>query len=198
MKKIKLIPALVITSILTFSCLTTGRAAIDNYRFDPYHINVTWHANHFGFSTPSGKFSKVKGELRFDEKNPIKSSVEVEIDANSIVTGVDKFDEHLRGKNFFDVEKYPTITFKSTKVELAGPKAAKVYGDLTMMGISKPIILNVVLNKIGRHPFYPFVGKTIGFSANTTINRSDFGMKYALPGVADEVKIDIEAEANIK
>lgn len=171
-------------------------AAAESYKLDPNHTNIYWHANHFGFSTPSGKFADVEGTLKLDDAKPENSSVKVTVKPASIVTGIPKFDTHLKSADFFDVQKYPTATFESTKVTPAGDNTAKVEGNLTLHGVTKPITLNVKLNKIGEHPLTQ--KKAAGFSAETTIRRSDFGMSFGVPNVSDEVKITIETEANIE
>lgn len=170
--------------------------AADTYTLDPSHTNIFWHADHFGFSTPSGKFSDVSGTLVLDEQKPENSKVDVTIKTASLVTGIPKFEEHLKSKDFFDVAKFTQATFVSDKVTVTGKDTAKVAGVLTLHGVSKPVVLDVKLNKIGEHPMTK--EKAAGFSATTTVKRSDFGMSYALPGVADEVKITIESEANIQ
>jgi polyisoprenoid-binding protein YceI len=167
--------------------------AADRYELDVTHTNIVWQANHFGFSSPSGKFVKSEGVVVLDETKPEKSSVTVTIDTASLRTGIEKFDEHLKSKDFLEVEKYTTAKFVSTKVDVTGKNTANVTGDFTLHGITKPVVLEVTLNKIGESPASK--KHTAGFSATTTIKRSDFGMEYALPGVSDLVNIDIEAEA---
>lgn len=163
------------------------------YKFDTAHTDIVWFAKHFGFSSSIGKFVKSEGEIIIDKDAPQKSSVTAKIDTRSMTTGQPKFDDHLKNQDFLHVSKHPTATFKSTKVEVTGKKTAKVHGDFTLMGITKPIILGVTLNKLGTNPFN--LKRTIGFTATTTFKRSDFGIKYALPGVSDDVKIHIDMEA---
>lgn len=170
--------------------------AAETFYFDPTHTSVTWHAGHFGFSTPSGKFASVNGSVTLDEQAPQNSNVEVTIDTAVLVTGVEKFDAHLKSADFFNVEKFPAATFKSTKVNVTGKDTAKVEGDLTLLGVTKPVTLDVKLNKVGENPFSQ--KKQVGFTASTVIKRSEFGISYALPNVPDDVKIDIEAEAALK
>lgn len=167
--------------------------AAETFHFDPTHTSVTWHAGHFGFSTPSGKFASVNGTVTLDEKAPEKSTVEIKIDTAVLVTGIEKFDAHLKSADFFNVEKYPAAHFKSTKVTVTGQDTAKVEGILTLLDVAKPVTLDVKLNKIGENPFNQ--KKQVGFTASTVIKRSEFGINYALPNVPDDVKIDIEAEA---
>ncbi len=181
-------------AVLLIATSFGAQAAPQTYKLDPTHTAITWHVSHFGFSTPSGKFMNVDGTLVLDEANPAASSVKVEIKVADGKSGVTKLDDHLAGPEFFDVAKFPTATFTSTKVELTGKDTAKVTGDLTIHGITKPATLDVKLNKIGEN-FMKV--PTAGFTASTTLKRSDFGMTTYLPGLADDVKIDIESEANI-
>jgi polyisoprenoid-binding protein YceI len=181
-------------ALMTFFALPAQAA--EKYSFDPAHTMVNWQANHFGFSNPSGKFPLVTGVLVLDEKNPANSKVDVTIDILKLTTGDVRFDTHLKSKDFFDVKKYTSATFVSNKVEVTGKDKAKVSGTLILMGQSKPIVLDVVLNKIGENVLSK--KKTAGFSATAMLRRSDFGISYALPGVSDEVTLHIEAEANLQ
>ncbi len=180
--------------IISFFFISQAQA-VETYKFDPNHTNITWFANHFGFSNPSGKFTETEGKIILDRANPKKSSVEITIKTASISTGLAKFDNHLKSTDFFNVEKFPTATFVSTEVIPNGQNKATVKGDLTLLGVTNPVILNVKLNKTGINPLYQV--KTVGFSASTTIKRSTFGIDYAIPGVSDVVKIAIEAEGNL-
>lgn len=135
------------------------------------------------------------GSVVLDEANPSASSVNVTIDvAGGINSGVAKLDEHLKTPDFFDVAKFPSATFISKSVEVTAKDTAKVTGDLTLHGITKPVVLDVKLNQIGQNMKDL---KTAGFSASTTIKRSDFGMSTYVPNLGDEIKIDIESEANL-
>lgn len=175
--------------ILSFT--PTAQAAAETFTLDPSHTYVLWHINHFGFSNPSGKWM-AEGTLVLDETRPQDSKVNVTIHTADIVTGIPKLDEHLKKKEFFDVTKFPTATFVSDKVNVTGKNTAKVHGILTIHGVTKPITLDVTLNKIGISPITQ--KKTAGFTASTKLKRSDFGMTTYLPGLGDEVKINIEAE----
>lgn len=179
---------------ILFVMLNGNVHAAETYALDTNHTNIVWSINHFGFSNPSGKFTKVEGQLVLDEANPANSKVSMTLSPANILTGIDKLDEHLKSKDFFDVEQFPNATFVSTKVALTGKDTAKVTGTLTLHGISKPVTLDVKLNKIGVNMFNK---KTAGFSAFTTIKRSDFGINTYLPALVDDVKISIESEANI-
>jgi polyisoprenoid-binding protein YceI len=173
---------------------STPAWAAESYKFDPMHTNVVFHANHLGFSNPSGRFGIKDGKIVLDETDPAKSSVDVVIDASSVATGMDVFNQHIKEK-FLQPEKFPTAEFKSTKVEKTGEKTAKVTGDLTLHGVTKPVTLDVTLNKEGDHPMMH--KKAVGFTASTTIKRSDFGMDLMVGPISDDVKIDIEAEAEV-
>jgi polyisoprenoid-binding protein YceI len=171
-----------------------AQAAPETYKLDASHTAVTWHVNHFGFSTPSGKFMNVDGTLVLDEADPAASKVNVTIALDGVNSGVAKLDEHLKNADFFDIEKFPTATFASTAVEKTGDNTAKVTGDLTLHGVTKPVVLDVTLNKIGENMMKV---KTAGFSATTTIKRTDFGIDKYAPNLGDDVKIEIESEANL-
>ena len=168
--------------------------AAETYKLDPGHSTVIWDAVHFGFSKPHGLFPMVNGTLTLDEKTPVNSKVEATISTAAIVTGNAKFDEHLKSADFFNVAKFPEAKFVSDKVEVTGKDTAKVTGNLTLLGVTKPVTLDVKLNKKDVNPFTK--QPTVGFSATTTIKRSEFGINYAIPGVSDDVTIQIESEAN--
>lgn len=180
-------------ALMTFP-LAAANAA-DTYTLDPNHTTVIWKATHFGFSQPHGLFPLVEGTVTLDETAPASSKVNVTIKTANIATGIAKFDEHLKSKDFFDVEKYPTATFKSTKVVPTGDKTAKVTGDLTLLGVTKPVTLDVVFNHKGAHPMTQ--KQTVGFTATGMIKRSEFGINYALPAVSDDVPLTIEAEGSL-
>lgn len=177
-----------------FMGLSFSAEAAETYKLDASHTAITWHVNHFGFSTPSGKFMDVDGTLHLDEANPASSSLSVTIPIDKMNSGVAKLDEHLKTPDFFDAAKYPTATYVSKSIELTGKDTAKVTGDLTLHGVTKPVVLDVKLNKIGENMMKM---KTAGFTASTTIKRSDFGISAYVPNLGDEVKLEIESEANI-
>ena len=169
--------------------------AEQKYTIEPTHTSVLWSANHFGFSDVTGKFSDISGTIIFDETNPQKSSVDVTIKIAGLYSGIAKLDEHLKSKDFFDLATFPTAKFVSKKITVTGKNKAKIEGDLTLLNTTKSVILNAKLNKSGTNPISQ--KQTLGFSATATINRSDFGIKYALPGVSDKVDLVIQAEANL-
>jgi polyisoprenoid-binding protein YceI len=183
-------PALALLSALFLS----APALADTYEIDPAHTHVGFQISHLGFSETYGVFKNVSGTLTLDEKKPAASAVDVTIDVASIDTASDQRDEHLKGPDFFDVAKYPTMTFKSTKVKVTGKNTATVTGDLTLHGVTKPVSLLVKLNKAGESPIAK--GRYVaGFSALGKLKRSDFGIKTYLPMIGDEVTIAISSEA---
>ncbi len=166
--------------------------ASDKYILDDSHTYVGWKISHFGYSYPNGKWM-AKGTMELDKDKPQDSKVEATINLADMITGIPKLDHHLKGPEFFDVDKYPTATFVSTKVITTGKDTAKVEGDLTLHGVTKSITLDVKLNKAEVSPMTNKM--TAGFSATATISRSEFGIKAYAPGLGDEVKLNIEAEA---
>ena len=171
---------------------TVSAQAAETLTLDPQHTYVLWHIKHFGFSTQAGKWY-ASGTLILDKDKPQNSKVNATIQVADMITGIPELDKHLKGKLFFDVEQFPTATFVSNKVVVTGKKTAKVHGILTVHGISKPVILDVILNKAGMNPINDKM--TVGFTASTKIKRSNFAINTLIPGLADEVTIDIEAEA---
>ena len=180
---------------IAFILFASSANAADTYTFDPHHTTVVWTANHFGFSNPSGKFSEIEGDLTLDEKNPSKSKVSVTVKMANLFTGYSNFDNHLKGADFFNIEKFTTATFASKKVTITGKNTAKIIGDLTLMNVTKSITLNAKLNKIAVSPITQ--KRTAGFTATALIKRSDFGINYAIPMVGDNIKLLIEAEAAV-
>lgn len=184
-----------IAAALFAGSLTPAFAAPETYALEATHTEVVFSWTHFGFSKPTAKFMNAVGTLVLDEAAPAASSVEVSFAIDGLNTGVAALDEHLKKPDFFDAAKYPTATFKSTKVDVTGKDTANVTGNLTIHGVTKPVTLAVKLNKIGAN----MKGvKTAGFSATGQIKRSDFGMGAYVPAVSDEITLVITAEANKK
>lgn len=176
-----------------FAFAGSAFAAPVTYKLDAPHTDVLATWNHFGFSNPSAHFGAIEGTLVYDADKPAASSVEVTIPLSGLAGFSEKFDAHLRSADFFDAEKFPVATFKSTKVEAAGEGKLTVTGDLTIKGITKPVVLDVALNKVGEHPMKKV--PAIGFNATATVKRSDFGLGLYAPVVSDEVKLSITTEA---
>lgn len=189
-------PKFLFPLLVLFVLPLTSYAVTETYKLDPSHTYIVWNISHLGFSTQSGKFADIDGTIILDDTKPEDSKVTVTIKPAEVVTGVPKLDDHLKAKDFFDVSKYPTATFVSDKITVTGKDRAKVYGTLTLLGVSKPLVLDVTLNKQGMNPMTN--KKTLGFSAKASLKRSDFGMKYALPAVGDDVEMDIGAEATLE
>jgi polyisoprenoid-binding protein YceI len=174
------------------------------YTLDKTHASVTFRVNHLGMSRYTARFTEIDGKLNFDPANPSAMSVEASVNPASIETDfpLDKpdFDKELAGPSWLDAGKFPTITFKSTAVELTGPNTAKVTGDFTLHGVTKPLVLDATFNGGYAANDIDPAGSRIGFSAQGKIKRSDFGVSMGIPapgtnfGVGDEVEIFIEAE----
>lgn len=177
-------------AILAFSSL----AHADEYVIDATHTHVGFTISHMGFSETYGVFKNVSGMLTLDEANPAASKIDVTIQMASLDTANDARDEHVKGKDFLDVAKYPTMTFKSTKVEVTGKDTATVTGDLTLHGMTKPVGLFVKLNKAGPSPMDKS-RQVAGFSALGKLTRSDFGITTYVPMIGDEVTLAISTEA---
>lgn len=184
------------TTALTVQSTTAEQANLQagaiKLTFDPQHTYVLWHINHFGFSDQSGKWY-ASGTLLLDKKNMKNTKLDVTININDVITGIPELDAHLKGESFFNTNEYPTATFVSDKVILTGKNTAKVNGMLTLHGETKPVTLNVKLNKEGVNPISQ--KQTFGFSATTKIKRTDFGLKAYVPGLSDNVDIEINSEA---
>ena len=173
----------------------TAQAAPVTYKMDPGHTNVLFSWNHFGFSNPTANLGLGNGTIVFDEKDPAKSSVEVTLPLSDLDSHLAQLDEHLKKPDFLDADKYPTITFKSSKVQAVGGNKYKVTGDLTVHGVTKPVVLDATLNKSGEHPMMKV--QTVGFDATATLKRSDFGVGAYVPNVSDEIKVRITTEASV-
>ena len=172
---------------------SSGAALAETYTIDPSHTQVRFTYSHLGLSNILGIFGGVTGTVVYDAAKPEASSVKASIPIGEVYTGWGKMDEHLKAAGFFDVATYPTATFTSTKVEAAGEGKLKVTGDLTIKGITKPVVLDVTLNKAGEHPMKKV--PAIGFDATATVKRSDFGVGAYAPMVSDEVALKITTEA---
>ena len=177
--------------VLAFGFATPSFAA-DTYRFDQAHTQVLFFVSHLGFAMSQGEFHQVDGSFTFDAETPAASVIDVSIATDSIDMDHEKWTAHMKNADFFNVEKFPAMTFKSTGVEVTGEKTANITGDLTILETTKLVTLAVTHNKSG---FHPYSGKSVaGFSARANIKRSEFGMTYGLPGVGDDVEIRLEVE----
>ncbi len=166
------------------------------WKFDPYHTQVGFSAKHLGMMTVRGHFGEVTVTGNVNPEHPEQSKFEASIKTDSIRTNHEQRDKDLRASNFLEIDKYPTMTFKSTKITPAGSSKYKVAGDLTIKGVTKPVILDAV--NYGEFND-PNMGHRYGYSAEAEINRKDFGMSFdmMLDGryiVSNEIKIQIEGE----
>ncbi|AWV08470.1 YceI family protein [Marilutibacter maris] len=187
-KQIVLAAALSVASAATFAAPVT-------YDIDPNHTDVIASWSHFGFSHPVAHFGDVDGTIVYDADNVGQSSVNVTIPLSGLESHVPDFNDHLRSADFFDAGQFPEITFKSSKVEAAGDSKLRIWGELTVHGVTKQVLLDTTINKLGVHP----LGKreAAGFDARTMIKRSDFGVGKYAPNVSDEVEIRITVEAMV-
>ncbi|MEK8086498.1 YceI family protein [Aquabacterium sp. A3] len=176
----------------TLLSVTAVQAEPVTFTLDPTHTFVTFEAKHFGTSTNRGRFDKKSGSIVID---PVAKTgqIEISIDMASINTGTGSFDGHLKSKDFFNAEEFPTATFKSTKIKFEGDKIDEVEGTLTMLGKTVPVTLDAEHYGCYDHP--RLKRQVCGGDFETTIKRSDFGMSYGLPMIPDNIKLDIQVEA---
>lgn len=171
------------------------QAAPVTYKLDPSHTMVLFSWSHFGYSHPTADFHLGEGTLVFDQEHPGNSSVEVTLPLAGLDTHVPALDKHLKEADFFDAAKYPVVTFKSTSVEPLGEGKFKVTGDLSVHGVTRSVVLDATLNKVGPHPMSK--AQSIGFDATTSIKRSDFGIGAYVPHVGDDITIRITTEGSV-
>ncbi|NMW23755.1 YceI family protein [Rhodanobacter soli] len=171
------------------------QAAPVTYKLDPSHTMVLFSWNHFGYSNPTADFGLGEGTLVFDEQHPANSSVEVTLPLDRLDTHVPALDEHLKKPDFLNADQYPVVTFKSTEVQPLGGNKFKVTGNLTVHGVTRPVVLDATLNKVGPHPMTK--APSIGFDATASIKRSDFGVGAYVPNVSDELSIRITTEGSV-
>lgn len=174
-----------------FALCATALAA-DTYSIDSRHTFPVFEVNHLGFSTQRGRFNKTTGTITLDTAAQ-KGSVEVVIDTASIDMGLEDWDKHMKNEDFFNVEKHPTMTFKSDRFTFRKGKPAEVNGTLTLLGVEKPVKLAVTHFHCGVHPINK--KEVCGADLSTHIKRSEFGMTKFLPAVGDDVTIRIPVEA---
>lgn len=195
MKRLTLI-ALLFASSSVFATAGAEVPVAEKYDIDASHSGVVFGWNHFGFSNPAARFDKIEGSMLLDKSDLTKSSVSVTLPLEGLDTGVAKLDEALKSPDFLDVARYPTITFKSTKVEKTGENGLKITGDLTVHGVTKPVTLDAKVNKIGIFEIPGVIkAQAAGFDATTVIKRSDFGVSKYVPAVSDEIPVRITLDA---
>lgn len=187
-KLTKLTAALVLAAAAAAPALATP----ETYNLEPNHTFPRFSYNHLGYSVQLSRFDKTSGKVVFD-KAAKTGSVDITIDTKSVSTGSSLFNEHIQGEDFLFTEKYPTATFKSTKVIFNGDKPASIEGNLTLKGVTKPVTLAVTSFQNMPHPMVK--KDAIGANAKTTVKRTDFNMGKNAPYVGDEVTIEIALEA---
>jgi polyisoprenoid-binding protein YceI len=183
---------LISASALALAISAPAIAAPETYGLDPAHTVPRFSYNHLGFSTQLSRFDKTSGKVVFD-KVAKTGSVDIVIDMKSVNTGFPLFNEHIQGADFLDTAQYPTASFKSTKVNFKGDKPATIDGNLTIKGVTKPVILTLTSFQAAPHPMLK--KDAIGANATTTIKRTEFNAGKYAPNVSDEVRIDIALEA---
>lgn len=195
--------SIVIAGVFSAALASGAAFAADKapaYKADLSHTQILFSVNHMGNSTMHGSFKAFTVDLKFDPKKPEKTSVNTVIDTSSVDTGFGPRDTHLKSPDFFNVAQFPNMTFKSTKTEVTGTDTAKLTGNLTLLGVTKPLTLDVKMTGTG--PSMAPGATVYGFEATGTIKRSDWGMTKFVPapgtkmGVGDDISVVIESEIN--
>jgi polyisoprenoid-binding protein YceI len=205
MKRLVLASALLAAVATAADAKTVKPVATDlpagTYTTDPSHTTLLFRVDHLGFSHFTGRFTSIDTKLEGDPKHPEKAHLEVTVDPNSLALDNPPagFLDQLKGVDWFDTAKYPKMTFVSKKIELTAPNKARILGDFTFRGVTKPLTLLATFNGgYAGHPMDPHA--RIGFSAHGVLKRSDYGLSYGIPapgttmGVGDEVEIIVETE----
>ena len=184
-------------TLLTAATLTLAGAAeaADSFKIDPDHTNIVFFVNHLGYATMIGQFQEFSGQFTFDPAAVESNAVELTVKTASVDTDQQARDDHLRSPDFFNAAEFPEMTFKSTSVAKTGDKTGAITGDLTLLGVTKPVTLTVTFNQLMEHPL-PQYNKVMvaGFSATTKLSRSEFGMTQFVPYIGDEIEIILEVE----
>jgi polyisoprenoid-binding protein YceI len=183
-----------VIAIVAASFIGGAARAADQYALDPMHTFVVFKITDMGYAHVVGWFTAVAGKLTFDPADITKSSLNVTIKTASIDTHFAQRNKDLMSPDFLNVAEFPEMTFKSTSVEKTGDKTGRVTGELTLLGVTKPVTMDVTFNKVAPNPFNKNT-PTAGFEAHTVIKRSDFGMKAEIPNIGDEVDISIDSQA---
>jgi polyisoprenoid-binding protein YceI len=178
--------------LLAIGLAATSHAAPRDYQFDMNHSRIFFDVDHLGLSTMLGRFADFDGTFRFDPENPTQSSLDIRIDPASIDMFHDGLNAHLRNPDFFDIEQYPEMRFRSSRVERAGDNRYTVHGELTMIGQTHPVSFDVTVNQTGTNRAG---APNAGFTATGTLDRRQWGMNFAAPAVGGDVDFRIEIEA---
>ncbi len=183
---------LALTAAASLTCFGTAQAQTATYTLDPTHTFVTWEALHFGTSTNRGRFDKKEGKVEID-RTAKTGKIDITIDMASISTGVAPFDSHLKGKDFFDVANHPTARFQASGFSFDGTKVSAVQGTLTMLGKTQPVELKASRFNCYDNPI--FKREVCGGDFETTLQRSQWGSTYGLPGIPDNIRLLVQVEA---
>ncbi|WP_426116611.1 YceI family protein [Massilia sp. PWRC2] len=182
-----------IAAFIAAAAATAAIAAPDTYSIEPNHTYPSFEADHMGISVWRGKFTKTSGTVVLDRAAKT-GTLDITIDANSLDFGHEKMNGHAKGADMFDVAKFPTVTYKSTSITFNGDTPATVNGELTLHGVTKPVVLTINKFKCIQHPM--FKREACGADASATFNRADFGIDYAVKmGFNPVVKLAIQVEA---
>jgi len=171
--------------------------AADTFKIDKTHTNIVFMIDHLGYSKMIGQFQDYEGSFVFDQDNVAESKVVLMIKAASVDTDHQARDDHLRSPDFFNAQEFPEITFVSTKIAKTGEKTGTITGDLTLLGQTRPVTLEVTFNKVAVHPIPSYNGVVVaGFSARGTVDRIAHGMTYAQGGIGNTLEIILEVEGH--
>lgn len=177
----------------------TARAEAASYTLDPEHLTVAFLVEHIGYARTLGVFRKASGGFRYDEASGALSDLRVVVETASVDSGHARRDEHLRGRDFLDAQRFPAMTFTARSARRTGERGYRIEGELELLGQRRPLVLEATLNKHERYPIGPPMMKPVvlGASARARLKRSDFGMAYGVANglVGDEVELIIELEA---
>ncbi len=182
-------------AVLALACAsaTPASAERERYRYDPVHTQVLFFADHLGYSKPMGRFTRLAGTLELDQDDWSRSGCDVAIETASLWLGDAGWEKKVLADDFLDAKRHPTITFACTRLEPTAERRAKLHGDLTIRGVTRAVVLELRMNRVGRHSYS--LKHVAGFSATGTIRRSDFGIRRLLPAVGDELEVRLEVEA---
>ena len=182
----------VVATLAALAAALPAAAELETYTVDPRHTMPTYEVSHFGYSMQRGRFNRTSGKIAIDTAAK-KGSADIAMETASVSSGIDKLDEHLRSDDFLNAAKYPQITFKSTDFVFDGDNVKSARGELTINGVTRPVTFTTNVFKCAENPMLK--RKQCGADLQATIKRSDFGVKYALPALGDDVTLRIPVEA---
>lgn len=185
--------------LMVTSLVRPDQAVAADYVIDQAHTSIHFRVAHFHFSQVQGRFNGIKGTFSFDPAKPEASKVHVEVDVGSVDTNDKARDAHLRDPTYFNVLRFPKAVFRSTRISVTGPRTGHLFGNLSILGVTVPVMLDVTFNGIAPHPlgnkYDRYRGVVVaGFSARTTLSRNSFGMSYGAGAKGDKAELSIEVE----